>query len=137
MALGKTDLCNMALSHIFVPTIANFETDPTRQAQQCRIFYEAARQSALADHDWRFASTFRSLCRRHLMRLAGFDLGRPAYFLCVLPSCPTNRWLQAGSAVRAPFRHGSAAGTAEPWCQPRIGIGPKAGGETRRSEAFS
>jgi hypothetical protein len=61
MALGKTDLCNMALSHIFVPTIANFETDPTRQAQQCRIFYEAARQSALADHDWRFASTFRSL----------------------------------------------------------------------------
>ena len=59
---SKTTLCNLAISHLGSgKEIQNFDTDTTEEAAACRRHYEDAKKSALADHDWTFATKFQTL----------------------------------------------------------------------------
>lgn len=55
---ADVDICNQALSHLGVSTeIQNLETDKTAEARACRRFYDDARDQALRDFPWPFATT--------------------------------------------------------------------------------
>ncbi len=59
---SKTLLFNMALAHIGdTYMIADAETENSKQARVCRMFYDMARQSVLSDMDWSFARKVKSL----------------------------------------------------------------------------
>lgn len=47
------DICNMALAHLRVGSINNLN-ESSVQAQQCKLFYEMARDQALSDANWGF-----------------------------------------------------------------------------------
>lgn len=54
---SKTELCNMAISHLGVgKEIANIETEQSQEASACRRFYDTARDATLRDFPWPFAS---------------------------------------------------------------------------------
>jgi len=59
---SKTELCNLAISNLGSgQEIQNFDTDTSEEAAACRRHYEDAKKSALADHDWTFATKFQVL----------------------------------------------------------------------------
>lgn len=63
MALNETKICNMSLGKIGTKRINDF-TDATEtkpEAIQCRLHYEATRDSLLRSHWWRFASDRKTL----------------------------------------------------------------------------
>jgi hypothetical protein len=59
---SKTDICNMALSHLaHGNTISNIETERSDEATICRLFYDQAVETALRDFPWPFATRIRAL----------------------------------------------------------------------------
>jgi len=70
---SKTEICNLALSHLGVADpIANIETEKTAEATACRTFYDITRQHILRDHPWPF-------CRRFVQ-------------LGLVEECPNDEW---------------------------------------------
>lgn len=62
MADSKTQLCNMALSHLGTgKEIADLDTEKSEEASACRRFYDIARKATLRDIKWPFAKTFGAL----------------------------------------------------------------------------
>ena len=49
MAFSKTQICNIALSHIGTYTISEFDTDRSEPGNKCRILYDQARLQTLRD----------------------------------------------------------------------------------------
>lgn len=50
-----TSICNMALSHLTSKARLTSIDDASAEAYVCKLFYEEARDSTLADFDWAFA----------------------------------------------------------------------------------
>lgn len=62
MATSTADIANFALSHLAVSVdISNLETDRSKEALACRRFYEQARDEALRDGVWPFATVIEQL----------------------------------------------------------------------------
>jgi hypothetical protein len=62
MAGSKTDIANMAISHLGVgKEIGNLDTENSQEANSCRRFYDTAREAVLRDAPWPFATTRRAL----------------------------------------------------------------------------
>jgi len=63
MAVGKAQICNLALAHIrqTKTTIANLDADEGSTAVLCRIHYDICRLFVLADHNWTFATKRKAL----------------------------------------------------------------------------
>jgi hypothetical protein len=56
---SKTDVCNIALSHLGISKeIANVQTEQSKEAQACRRFYDETRKAVLNDYPWPFATKF-------------------------------------------------------------------------------
>jgi len=51
---SEIDICNLALAHVGGRAIESF-TEGTKEAIECRRFYEIDRNAVLEDHDWNFA----------------------------------------------------------------------------------
>ena len=59
---SKTEICNMAISHLGIgKEIANVDTEQSSEAQACRRFYNTARRTTLGDLYWSFATKFATL----------------------------------------------------------------------------
>jgi hypothetical protein len=59
---SKTEICNLALSHLGVgKEISDIETDASSEGQACRRFYDIALDTTLRDVNWPFATRFRAL----------------------------------------------------------------------------
>jgi hypothetical protein len=54
------DICNMALAHIRAGSINSLDQTSV-QAQQCKLFYETARDQCLRDSNWGFNHSIRAL----------------------------------------------------------------------------
>ena len=53
---SKTEVCNMALSHLGVgKEIANLDSEQSEEASACRRYYDTARDATLRDFAWPFA----------------------------------------------------------------------------------
>jgi len=62
MASSKTEICNIALSHLGIAKeVANIDTESSAEASACRRFYEMARDETLRDFNWPFATKFAAL----------------------------------------------------------------------------
>jgi len=62
MASSKTEICNIALSHLGQgQEIANIDTENSESANACRRFYELSKDEALRDINWPFATRFADL----------------------------------------------------------------------------
>ena len=58
MATSKTQIANLALSHLGVAkVIGNLDTESSSEASVCRTFYEITRDVVLRDFEWPFATT--------------------------------------------------------------------------------
>lgn len=51
---SKLEICNRALSLIGAANIASL-TEGTREAKQCKIFYDSCKEGVLREHNWNFA----------------------------------------------------------------------------------
>lgn len=59
--MTKTDLCNRALAVLgHDRTITAYDTDSSTEAVRCRLFFDNAYLSVLADHNWDFAAVERT-----------------------------------------------------------------------------
>ncbi len=59
---GKTEICNMAISHLGIgKEIANIETEKSEEANACNRFFNVSREAVLADIDWPFATGYFTL----------------------------------------------------------------------------
>jgi hypothetical protein len=57
MASSKTEICNIAISHLgSANEIANVETEASQEAASCRRFYDTALKATLRDFPWSFAA---------------------------------------------------------------------------------
>lgn len=60
--IGKTTVCNMALSHLAVGVqIGNVITENTAEAKACREFFDIALRSTLKDFKWPWAKKYAAL----------------------------------------------------------------------------
>lgn len=58
----KTEICNLALSHLAVgKEVGNLETEKSQEAEACRRFYDLALKRTLQDAPWSFATKIISL----------------------------------------------------------------------------
>lgn len=55
MAISQVGLCNLALSYLGLSSIASM-TEASAEAVQCNMHYETARDFALRDYPWNFAT---------------------------------------------------------------------------------
>lgn len=56
MPPSKASICNMALSHLGVSdAVTDVDTESSKEAQACRLFYEACRDDVLRAFAWPFA----------------------------------------------------------------------------------
>jgi hypothetical protein len=60
--MNATDICNMALGMIGQNLITALD-DGTHTANQCRLFFEPARDACLRDHKWNFALKRKALAQ--------------------------------------------------------------------------
>lgn len=59
---SKTEICNIALSHLNIgKEIANVDTEQSQEASACRRFFETSRDATLRDFSWPFATRFATL----------------------------------------------------------------------------
>lgn len=59
---SRTELANMAISHIGIgKEIANIDTEQSEEASACRRYFDTARDAALRDFPWSFATVVSSL----------------------------------------------------------------------------
>lgn len=68
----ETEICQMALDHIGATQISDI-AETSVEAETCRRFYDAARQHALRDFPWGFASTVEQLAEVTADPLFGYD----------------------------------------------------------------
>ena len=62
MASSKTEICNLALSHLGIgKEVANIDSEQSAEASACRRFYETAKDECLRDFNWPFTTTFATL----------------------------------------------------------------------------
>lgn len=62
MPSTEVEICNLALSHIGIgKEIGNLETESSEEAAACRRFYDQARDKALRDFAWPFATAYADL----------------------------------------------------------------------------
>jgi len=62
MSSSKTEICNLALSHLgTAKRISNLETDTSGEATNCRIFFDIALEEVLRDFKWPFATKIEAL----------------------------------------------------------------------------
>jgi len=62
MASSKTEICNLALSHLGIGTeISNVDTEQSTDAATMRRFYEIAKDECFRDFNWPFATKFATL----------------------------------------------------------------------------
>lgn len=62
MASSKTEICNLALSHLGIgKEISNIETDTSAEANTLRRFYDTTLEEVLRDFAWPFATKFAAL----------------------------------------------------------------------------
>jgi hypothetical protein len=54
MGVSVVGICNLALSHLSADLI-NSLSDATKEARQCNLLYESARDFVLQDHPWGFS----------------------------------------------------------------------------------
>lgn len=52
---SQTSICNLALGHLGIPSIADIEQTESTEARLCRSFYPLSRDSLLREHEWNFA----------------------------------------------------------------------------------
>lgn len=71
---SSIDICNLALSLIGKGSIASFNDASLRkEARECRIHYEPARDATLRDHEWGFASRQDALVEVSDTSVTGWD----------------------------------------------------------------
>lgn len=101
MASSEVAICNMALGHVGISIFIDSLGEASQAANVCRVYFEPARDFALADFDWNFARN----------RAAMADLGTP----------PTN-WLYRYALPTdcLTVRHLIVAGQREPKANERI-----------------
>ena len=58
---SKTEICNIALSHISNKEIADLDSETSEEARVCRIFYVTALTATLRDFYWPFATRTKPL----------------------------------------------------------------------------
>lgn len=62
MASSKTEICNLALSHLGIgKEISNIETDTSAEANTLRRFYDTTLEEVLRDFAWPFTTKFEAL----------------------------------------------------------------------------
>lgn len=62
MASSKTEICNLALSHLGIGSeLSNLDSDSGQEATSCRRFYETTRDEVLRDFSWSFTTKFATL----------------------------------------------------------------------------
>jgi hypothetical protein len=62
MAVSRVEICNMALARIGVSAfIEDIDSEPSTEAQACRLFFDAARDRLLAEFNWPFARRYAAL----------------------------------------------------------------------------
>jgi len=62
MASSKTEICNLALSHLGIgEDIANVDTEQSTEASTMRRFYDIAKDECFRDFNWPFATKFAAL----------------------------------------------------------------------------
>lgn len=60
--MDKTSICNQALAQLASSAeLTNVETDRTKEAQACRLFYDTARDAVLRAFPWPFATQLGAL----------------------------------------------------------------------------
>lgn len=60
MAVSQVQICNMALAHVGATPIEAMN-ERTKEASQCRLWYDNCRQQALGAYNWGFARKRRTL----------------------------------------------------------------------------
>src|SRR5690349_17639842 len=70
--MNETDVCNMALGIIGQNFIADLD-DGTHTANQCRLFFEPARDACLRDHKWNFALKRQALAQNSMPPASGWS----------------------------------------------------------------
>lgn len=60
MAVSQVQICNMALAHVGATPIEAMN-ERTKEASQCRLWYDVCRQQALGQYNWGFARKRRTL----------------------------------------------------------------------------
>jgi len=59
---SKTEICNLALSHVGVgKEIGNVDTESSASASACRRFYDSSRNETFRDFNWSFATRYITL----------------------------------------------------------------------------
>jgi hypothetical protein len=103
-AITKVRLCNMALSHIGATPIEDF-TEKTKEASQCRLWYDYSRLQVLAAYNWSFAR------KRLTLACHGDDAPDSWAYRYQYPSdCVKARWITNpfdNTGIGAPFVTGS------------------------------
>lgn len=61
MPVTATTIANLALAHCAAPPIAHLDTDQSKEAKACRLYYEPVRDEVLRAFAWPFAGTFEAL----------------------------------------------------------------------------
>jgi len=61
MASSQIEICNMALSHLGVSTYIAQMNERSKEANVCRLFFDAVRDTALEAFDWSFARRYVNL----------------------------------------------------------------------------
>ena len=73
MALGKTEICNMALRYIGVRPVNNVESDTSAAAVELKAFWDLAVESTLRLNDWNFATKIIALAEIADEKCLGWD----------------------------------------------------------------
>lgn len=55
---SKVAICNLALTDLGANIIANLETDSSKEAKNCRVYYDILVDRVLEAHHWDFAKTW-------------------------------------------------------------------------------
>jgi hypothetical protein len=72
--MNTTDVCNMALGMIGQNYITAID-DGTHTANQCKAFFEPARDACLRDHLWNFALKRQALAQNAVAPVSGWTYG--------------------------------------------------------------
>jgi hypothetical protein len=82
--MTAVQICNMALGRVRAQPISDLETDKTKSATTCRIFYEPLRDALLRGYPWAFSITRQALATVDIDNLSTYDY---IYQLPTSPKC--------------------------------------------------
>ncbi len=81
MVASKTEICNMAISHLGISQeIADLDTEASMEAEACRRFYDNTLEQVLREFPWPFATEFveLALVEENPTQEWGFSYQKPA-----------------------------------------------------------